>query len=58
MQSITLPTAEVAAAGTHYNVHLINGLVLYIGTVVHPSTIPLNGPAMDIYVHLVRHACV
>jgi|AntDeeMetagen681_2_1112603.scaffolds.fasta_scaffold45495_1 hypothetical protein len=30
--------------------------VLYIGTVVHPSALPLNGPAMDIYLHLVRHA--
>uniref|UniRef100_A0A7S3VNL4 CCR4-NOT transcription complex subunit 1 n=1 Tax=Dunaliella tertiolecta TaxID=3047 RepID=A0A7S3VNL4_DUNTE len=56
MQSITLPANEVAAAGTHYNVHLINGLVLYMGTVVHPSAIPLNGPAMDIYTHLVGHA--
>lgn len=53
MQSITLAPAEVATAGTHYNVHLINGLVLYIGTVVHPSAISLNGPAMDIYAHLV-----
>ncbi|KAF5831048.1 CCR4-Not complex component, Not1-domain-containing protein [Dunaliella salina] len=52
MQSITLPANEVASAGTHYNVHLINGLVLYMGTVVHPSAIALNGPAMDIYTHL------
>jgi hypothetical protein len=53
VQAITLPPAEAAAAGTNFNVLLINMLVLYIATAVHPSAIPLNGPAMEIYLHLV-----
>lgn len=57
----TLSPAEARASGTAYNGPLINALVLYVGAAARSVTSPLNGPAMDIYLRLVRplliHVC-